>query len=161
MLRRVTKLVDCPKNIVSSLVRLKRAKERLNLIREMLAGGTVNATLEIGSGFAEGEVDVLHVRCITQTANGDSGKIKGGTQILDSGNCALCQHERQSLGKSEFMELVDAVSVRLSNQCVWCTLEKASSAPFKLGDVFLSPSDSRARVSKCVPHQRFRSILAT
>jgi hypothetical protein len=155
-----TKFVHGPQKIIPSLVRFERAKERLNLIGELLAGGTVYAAFDISFGFTKRKMNVVQVRRITEATNIDSGQIKGSAQILDCGYCVLCEDGRNIFSESEFVEFVNSVRLRLSDKSIWGTLEKSPCAPIELGNIFLSPINAGSGISKLVSHSNIEGMKA-
>jgi len=158
MFRCVTEFIHGPKNVIPSAVWFERTKQRFDLIRERLACGAVYSAFEISAGFAKGEMNFPRIRRITQAGNRNGGKIKGGPQVFDCGDCVLCENGGKIFSESKFVEFVNSIRVRLSDKSVWCTLEKCLSPSLELGNIFLSPVDASSGITEMVSHSSIDSM---
>jgi hypothetical protein len=144
MLLRITKFIECPKRPVPSLIRLERAKKRLDLIGHMLtlcSEGGIKIPLRI----SEREERPLSSGC---HHNGRRSMVKGRAKVLNSLNCKTGYRIRQWPFQSQLVDSIDAIDIRLTDTFVILRMKKANGSLFQVDALLLCPSESLIRTGE-------------
>jgi hypothetical protein len=146
----IAKLIQCPQEVVPSLVWLEPFKERVNLLRELFTH-TVEATFEVGSCSAERKMN-FGSSGSNATGNSICRKIKSRAEMFKDANSSFPKGIGQGPKKFDFVEIVKSLVIRFGHGGIWAGFEEPLSSPFELCEVLLCPANSRSSVFKFVSH---------
>jgi hypothetical protein len=137
-------LVQCPEKVIASSVRLERAKERVDLFRD-IGAASLHVVFELGNVASEGEVGFSRIDTSRGDGNAVASVIQGSTKI---GSGVTDYISQKAWDRFRDLDLTHNMErqfrVRLDNSCVGLTIEEEQDLFFKVGDVFLSPRDFSA-----------------
>jgi hypothetical protein len=137
-----TELVQGPDKIIPSFVRLERSHQVRNFLRDEFPCYTVKGFFKSGEVVSDRERGkAAESESLIQGSDRVDCLVEGSPQIIDNVDSVAAEGSRHGLSHLEFVEIVSAVSVKLSNDSaiVWLT-EKSQVFPFKLGNVILCPA---------------------
>jgi len=141
VLVRVAGFVDCPQEVIASEVRLEPAKERLDLLRQILA--FPHSADKVFQGFSEREGAVVGVRFPGRNSDSVSSIVEGRPEITSKFAEAIpdiVQLPAKFPSWLDFMNfVVGLVRVRFDNLVVWLTVDEVGDFPLEFGKVFHSP----------------------
>jgi hypothetical protein len=137
-----TKNVECNEKLITSRVCLVRAKERLDILRDICAS-SFNSIVKICSGSADGEIGHLGISDSSRNSSGISGLIEGRTQILDDS----CRKGREFVWQRIQLDLVpylDSISIRINHGFVWLGFNVLQQPSFQFLKLILCPTKPRS-----------------
>jgi hypothetical protein len=151
MLRAVCHFVDCPDEIVPSLVRLETPKEREDVRRQIVASTpTNNAHFQAGGVVSNGKVSVLGIGLAGSEGRCESGLVERGSQFLSHGDRVVNEVVGDGMSQFDFMRLVDSIRMWLNNMGIWFRPEEEVNSIFEVSEVFLCSRDSAFGAGKWV-----------
>lgn len=133
----VSNLVQGPQGRIPSLVWLERSKKRLDFVRDVL-GFAFDLSLKFSFSVSKGKVRPFS-RCRGNDSTG--GVIECRPEIIDSRNRLLSDSRRQRIRESDYIEIVNAISVNLGDSFVNVRSKKQAGKAFYLTNVILCPPD--------------------
>jgi hypothetical protein len=149
MLVSIAYLVECPQEVIPSLVRLEPAKERLDLLGYIL--GPHQRICHLSDTTSEGEGSVFGAAAARSNSYRVPGIVESTPKVVHQvpGNVPNGIWERR--GQLDLVNLmVRLLRVRFNNSCVWIDLSKLCDLPLKLDEVFFSPSEFTTRTLEWV-----------
>jgi hypothetical protein len=133
----VAQFVEGVERVIPSLVTIEAPKQRLD-IREQFFASTPHAVVEIGGGVPEGEGDVTGVGMAAGSEMcRERGMIETGSSVFDDFGSQDAPSEGKSLSDLDFVDLVSAIKIRLSDGGVWLFTEKLRNLGFEVLKVLL------------------------
>jgi hypothetical protein len=139
-----TYLVECPQQLATSLVRLVRAKEGVNLLRNICTS-TFEVGLKVRSVTGEREVSIQRLRAPGREGNGVHGVIQSGSEIVNNVPGNLRESIGELLGQAKLVnDMLGFIRVRLGKNVAGVVLDKRQNFPFEFGEVILSPCEFAA-----------------
>ena len=126
----VTELVEGPKGVIPSFVRLERAKKRYDVRRQIFAS-TPNVVLHVSGSVPKRKLSTLRLGDACESRSGVPGLIKSGSESVKSLSGVVCANVRDRLVHSEFMKL-KAIRVFLNDLFVWYIFKEFSDSHSKL-----------------------------
>src|SRR5450759_4061992 len=148
-----TYFVDGPETLIPSLVWLERAKERVDLFRDICTS-TFEVSLECGGIAGEREVSIerfLVPRCYGESVG---GVIQGSAKAVNNSPDDIRPDLGNLFRHAELMrKMVGLIRVRLNkNSCVVPFAKPSSAFPIEIGKVLLCPCDLATRTLKGIRH---------
>lgn len=135
---RITKLVQGPEGVISSLVRLETSKERHDFVREVF-GSPFDTRFQSTEIVGDGEVCEFGVDLPSRDCTSVGRLIEDRSKSLKRLDSQMSPGFGEPLGKFEFENLVGLiVRIDLRDQFVWLFLEKDHNLPIKFGNVFVA-----------------------
>ncbi|WP_239797429.1 hypothetical protein [Candidatus Nitrotoga arctica] len=137
----VISFVECPDQVIPSLIRLEPAKDRNNLTRDIFAIHRNNA-FEIHCIVADGKVCLSRITHASRDSDCVSGLIKRGSEIFER----VCGDFPEAVGdcgaEFDLMKLVNAISVGLNSMGAWVIHKEFIDPSIEVVDVYLSARDA-------------------
>jgi hypothetical protein len=121
---RVTQLVHGPNQVIPSLVRFERQKERKNFIREVCGDFSFHQVFQPGRIVPDGELGLLGRNLSSRSGSGVASLIQNGPQGLKGFSSVVDTSGRQPISELEFVELCDSVSIKFNDTSVWGFFEE-------------------------------------
>lgn len=131
----VTELVQGPEGVIPSLMRLERAKERLDFRREVFAA-PFGVRIKVGDGVPEGEVGLRGGGLAAKDGCGVATLVEGGAEGFNRLHGGIGPTMRDIAGKLEGVDS-ESLSIHLSDRASWFCFEKRLDAFFQPTDMFL------------------------
>lgn len=148
----VASAVKCPNEIVTSFVRIERAKERNDVRRDIFAA-TLNHVVQFSSRTGNGEVGGLGVFDARNNGGGKGCMVECGTETLYCLGCNTCDSSRKFLGEFDLVNIVESVVISLGNAGVWFCVKETLDPTIKITNVFLSARDTHPWAGEGVLHE--------
>jgi hypothetical protein len=144
----VAEFVEGVERVIPSLVTIEAPKQRLD-IREQFFASTPHAVVEIGGGIPERKGDVTGVGMTAgREMRRKRGVVETGSSVFDNFGSQDAPSEGKSLSDLDFVDLVSAIGIRLSDGGVWLFTEKLRNLGFEVLKVFLCPRTPDLRTVK-------------
>lgn len=148
----VASAVKCPNEIVASLVRVERAKERNDVRRDIFAA-TINHFVQFSSRTGNGEVGGLGVFDARNNGGGKSCLVECGTEPLYCLGGNTCDASRKFLGEFDLVNIVEPVIISLDNAGVWFCVKETLDPTIKIANVFFCARDTHPGAGEGVLHE--------
>ncbi len=133
-------LVECPKEIITSWVRLEPAKERLDFLGDVL--GPSESVCHLTNTPSEGESGEFGINAARGDGYGVPSIVESVPKVLHHVSGDIGNGRWKFLGQLDLVHLmVRLIRVRLNNSCVWIDSRELYDLPIKISKVFLSPRD--------------------
>lgn len=133
--------VECPENVISSFVRLVRAKNRTNFFRNVL-GPTLDCVIEFDSTASERKGGMFGADLSRSDGQCVTDIVKRRPEVLNGLLGEVGEGIRHGPSKSELMELMlRFVRIRLYKRAAWAVCEEVIPLPFEIRNVFLCSRD--------------------
>ena len=136
VLSTVGNLIEHPKQVIPSAIRIERPKERRDLRWEVFASPTYD-TVKVRFSMGKGEISVLEPRISTGLGTGEASLIKDGSEVSGDMCGSSAQFLREFLGKLEFMSIESGFRIILNDKGVWFWIEESTDLPFEFVDIFI------------------------
>lgn len=132
----VCDLVHGPQGVIPSLVRLERAKQRDNVIRQVFAAPFDHVS-KFRSRVGERVVGALGVGRSSQIGASKAGLIESGSQTLNDLHGEVGEESGQRFGHLDLVKLIAAVRVFLNDSGIWFTLDESLYCGLEFRNLFL------------------------
>lgn len=148
----ISERVQCAEKVISSVIRLERAQERVHLRRNVLAK-TVKAVFKSGGVFGEGKVGFPGI-CALGSSNGVDCVVETGAEVADN---IANQFRNRGIVKvfDEFdlvKELIRIAWVYFNDLSVRVYFDESLNFPFEIGEMFATPSNFAFRAIEWSRH---------
>jgi hypothetical protein len=147
----ITKFVECPQQIVPSLVRLERAKERKKVLGQMPTG-TTEQTFDFCLGFSKGELG-MSLPCSGKLGRSKRGLVKSRPQTFETCDRMMGEGFRQFPLHSDFVNLARTIRISLFDLFIGVFIEKPNRSGLEVSDAFLCHADSLERAKEWTDHR--------
>lgn len=128
--------VQCPQQVVPSLVRLERPQVRDDLLRKIFAPA-FDGVLQFAGTASEGEVCVLGVDRARGDRDGIHGEVERGSEVVERVSGKLTGEVGNRLAQRDLVRVVDAIRVGLNNAGVIYRCVPTPGLPLKVLNVAL------------------------
>lgn len=149
----ISQRLQCVQEMVSSIVRVEGAKERVHLGRNIRAS-TLNLSFNLSGAAGKGEVGVPNLRAARGMGNSVDSMIETGPQITDDipdefrdGRIVKVFNELHFV-----KELIRVAWVYFNDLSVGVYFNESLDFPFKLGEMFAAPSNFALRAVEWSRH---------
>ncbi len=136
----VGNLIERPKKVVPSAIRIERPKERRDLRREVFTAPTYQ-TIKVSCRGSEGEISLLELGISASDSAGESSLVEGGPKIGGDVCGYAAQSFREFLGEFDLVDIESGFRIVLNNTGVWCWIEESANLPFEFVDIFICASE--------------------
>lgn len=140
----VSDLVQSPQGRIPTLVRLELHDNRLNLIGDKF-GFAFEVPIKLRFGITEREIGFLPR---LPRNNGARAMIKSRSHVFDGRNGELCNSRRKSSLEFYFVDVINAISIKLGDSFVCIGCKKIASSHFQISDVLICPTKTFGRTQK-------------
>jgi hypothetical protein len=134
---RITQFVHGPNEVIPSLVRLERHKERKNFIRDVCGNLSFHQVLQPGEVVPDGELSFLGENFSASDGSGVSSLIQNGPHGLKGFRGVVDTIWGKPISELEFVELCDSVIIKLNDTSVWGFFEERFDLLVKSRDVLV------------------------
>jgi len=145
--------VECPNDIVPTLVRLERAKEREDVRREALALSIENV-FEISGRVGDWELNTVRSGRIACDSYGVDRLVERRSQTVDDVVGEFCEPFGQGFGQLDLVELVSTLRIGLNDTGVWLFLEEFADSLAEFGQVSICARDPAFWAIEWVRHDK-------
>jgi hypothetical protein len=133
----ISNFVQGPQGRIPSSVRLERSKKRLDFVGDVL-GFAFDLPVKESSCVSEGKGRSFFV---CRGNNGTSSVIERRPKIIDSRNRLFSDSRRQRFRESNYIQIVNAIRLKVGDSFVNVTSKKQMSKGFYLTNIILCPSN--------------------
>jgi len=141
MLVGATEIIQGPKGIIPSLVRLERAKQRLDFTWNVLAP-SLDGIRHIGIRFSERKRGGFWGNLSGTDGSGKSSLVKCGSKVIDSVSEEIAKFLGKRLAELDFVNLSGAIAINLNEGGVGILTEERVDHQFEITNVFLCVGNS-------------------
>lgn len=138
----VADLVECPNGIVPSLIRIESPKQRQDL-REEIVASTAAYHVGFKLGFRVGDREISSPGPYFPGA--DSGSVPGLIKSRSQGDASLESQFsgpiRESFGKSDLVDFVRSIRIKLANVAAWLVFKEPLDPRFQVTNMFVCTPD--------------------
>ncbi len=133
--------IQSPQNLIPTLVRLERPKQRPNVLRDILAPA-FEVSLKISKSSREREVCFFGVGSSSSESNSVNSLVQGGSEVVDDIADDIGEIIRHRPNHLHFVNSVTRLLwIWLDDSVVRTGFNECPDFPFEVGDVFLSVCD--------------------
>jgi hypothetical protein len=148
----IASTVKSPNEVIASLVRIERPKER-NDVRRNIFASALNHTVKFSSRTGDGEVCRPGMFDAGKDGSCKGSLIKGRTETFDSLGSDTCDTGGKCLCEFDLVKIIDSIIVTLGNACVGLVIKEMLDPTVEIANVLLCSRDTHPGAGEGVVHE--------
>ena len=153
MFAAITNLVECPDEVIPTLVWVEPSKERCDIRWEIFAPA-FNHVFELSGSVRDGEGSVFQSSVAKRAGCCESSLIQSRAEGFSSLGGVIGEAGGKGFGQATFMQLIDSLRIQLNDMSVWFFVEKSLDPSIEVGDLLLCAGNPALGAVEYVSHDR-------